>query len=74
MCVCVCVCFIYIIDQGQLPSGDAHDRRRANDMVRMANEAVWAECETHMEREEFARLALQVSDNKQVNHIKFRQH
>lgn len=71
--------------------GDVHDRQRVTDMLRLAKDAVWADCEAHLEvrgiarvrsralarvliaravrgeqKEEFARLALAATDNKDV--------
>jgi hypothetical protein len=47
--------------------GDVDDRRRLNAMLAMVRDAMWAECEAHVEREEFARLATNAADNMRVS-------
>jgi hypothetical protein len=47
--------------------GDVDDRRRLNAMLAMVRDAMWAECEAHVEREEFARLATNAADNVRVS-------
>jgi hypothetical protein len=46
--------------------GDVDDRRRLNAMLALVRDAMWAECEAHVEREEFARLASNAADNIRV--------